>query len=236
MKRTRATLNQPKAVIAYSRVSTEEQAVHGVSLDAQEARLRAYCEAMGLENVEYVVDAGESAKSLRRTGFQAVLHRIRAGEVATLVVLKLDRLTRSVGDLAELMTVFGKTGTALVSVTENLDTGSAAGRMMINMLGVFAQWEREAIAERTSFALAHKRRQGLVYGSVPFGYRREGDRLVEIPEQLAAIETVRRMNDSGTSLRRCGAWLAEQGFTAPRGGAWTAQGVKDMLAAKVRAA
>lgn len=232
MKR-RATI-QNRTIVAYCRVSTEEQVVDGVSLDAQQAKLRAYCAATGRDNIEMIVDSGESAKSLNRPGMNSILARVNAGEISAIVVLKLDRLTRSVGDLSTLVKLFNKTNTALVSATENLDTSTAAGRMMINALGMFAEFERESICERTSFALGYKRVNRKAYCYTPFGYRREGNDLIEIPEQIEAVATVRSMNDSGVSLRKCGAYLESLGFMSPHGKSWSAQGVKDMLDSKIR--
>jgi site-specific DNA recombinase len=149
-----------RRTIAYVRVSTEDQAMTGVSLDAQEARVGAYCTAMGWDLSEVVRDAGESAKSLKRPGIAAIIQQARDGAVERVVVAKLDRLTRSIRDLSDLIDLCAKHDVALVSVGETLDTSSAAGRMVVNMLGVVGQWEREAVAERTSTALTHKRRSG----------------------------------------------------------------------------
>jgi site-specific DNA recombinase len=121
---------------------------------------------------EIVTDAGESAKTLRRPGMAKVLADVRHGVISRVVVFKLDRITRSTRDLADLIELFGDSNTSLVSVSESLDTETASGRLVVNMLGVVAQWEREAIGERTAEALAHKRRNGFVYGRTPFGFRR----------------------------------------------------------------
>ena len=172
-----------RSSVGYCRVSTEEQATSGVSLAAQEARIGAYCAAMGFDAVSIVADRGASAKSLERPVLGTILGRVRAGEIGTVVVLKLDRLTRSVRDLADLLDLFAKHDVALVSVCEHLDTSSAAGRLVLNVMATVGQWEREACAERTATALAHKRRNGVVYGSTPFGYQRRGNALVPDPER-----------------------------------------------------
>src|SRR5579863_6123869 len=99
---------------------------------------------------EVIQDAGESAKSLQRPGIGNLLEQVRADRVERIVVAKLDRLTRNVRDLSDLVELFAKHGVALVSVGETLDTSTSAGRMVVNMLGVVAQWEREAIGERTA--------------------------------------------------------------------------------------
>jgi DNA invertase Pin-like site-specific DNA recombinase len=146
-----------RKTIGYARVSLTEQARDGVSLPAQEERLRAYALATARDLVEIVVDDGQSAKTLCRPGLQRILTAVTNGVISSIVVLKLDRLTRSVRDLSELLDLFARHDTALISVSESLDTASAAGRLMVNVLGSVGQWEREAISERTAFALAHKR-------------------------------------------------------------------------------
>lgn len=205
-------------VAVYARVSTEDQARDGVSLEAQVARLKAYCEAMRSgDEVRVVADEGVSAKSLARPGLNGLLADCKARRVSTVVVLKLDRLTRSVRDLADLLDLFTKYDVALCSLGESLDTSSASGRLMLNLLASVSQWEREAIAERTSFALGHKRRNGQVYGPVPFGYKRNGDTLIRDDEQFAILERIRAMRLEGQSLRRIVAILNEQGVKTPRG-------------------
>ena len=229
-KRVEPSESRPKTVVGYVRVSSEEQAAEGVSLAAQEERLRAYAVATGREIAEIVSDAGVSAKSLHRPGLQRILEGVRQGEIGAVIVLKLDRLTRSVRDLGELLELFAGAQADLVSVSESLDTSSAAGRMVTNMLGVVAQWEREVIAERTSFALAHKRRKREAYGHEPFGYRREGAKLVPVPEHISALSRMKRMHVEGASLREIANWLTAQQIPPRQGGrAWYAASVARVL-------
>ena len=147
-------------VIGYVRVSTEDQAREGVSLAAQEAELRAYCLVKDWTLVEVIRDAGQSAKSLKRTGLERLLTLVRAGEVQAVVVYKLDRLTRSVVDLGQLVTLFAKTGVPLVSLQESLDATTATGELMMNLLVSVSQWERKVIGERTRDAMQHLKAQG----------------------------------------------------------------------------
>ena len=107
--------------------------------------------------------------------------------------------------------LFAKADAALVSVSENLDTASACGRLVLNVMGSVAQWEREAIAERTSTALAHKRQRGQVYGATPFGYSRVGDALVPEPREQVALEEAAQMDRAGASFREIAARLTEIG-------------------------
>jgi DNA invertase Pin-like site-specific DNA recombinase len=222
-----------KAVVGYVRVSTEEQATSGVSLEAQESRIRAYAVAIGREFDEVIVDAGVSAKTLVRPGMSRVLAGVRDGSIGTVIALKLDRLTRSTRDLGDLLEIFKRSGAALVSISESLDTETAAGRMVVNMLGVVAQWEREAIAERTAIALGHKREQRTVYGSTPFGYRREGERLVADDAQHAALRTIREMLAAGASLRQVAARLTDDGVPPPRGRAWYGSSVRAIANSRI---
>jgi DNA invertase Pin-like site-specific DNA recombinase len=197
--------------VSYIRVSTDKQADRGVSLEAQEAKVRAYAELYGLDLVDVIVDAGESAKSLDRPGLQRALGMLRSGQAEALLVVKLDRLTRSVRDLGELVErYFSKA--ALLSVGEQIDTRTAGGRLVLNVLASVSQWEREAIGERTAAAMAHKAERGeYIGGEPPFGYRVEDGRLVEHSEEQAIVREARALRADGLSLRAVAGRLHEMG-------------------------
>ena len=161
--------------IGYVRVSTDKQADRGVSLEAQAEKIRAMAVVHNAELLDIIVDGGESAKSLNRPGMARLLALVDAGEVQTVIIAKLDRLTRSVKDLCTLLERFTRRGVALVSVAESLDTGSAAGRLVLNIMTAVSQWEREAIGERTRDAMSHKRTNGERVGNIQFGYRLGAD-------------------------------------------------------------
>src|SRR3984893_18012476 len=120
---------------------------------------------------------GESAKNLNRPGMLRLLAMADAREIDAVIIAKLDRLTRSVKDLGELLERFERRGVSLISVAESLDTGSAAGRLVINIITAVSQWEREAIGERTRDAMNHKRANGRCVGNLPYGYRLAEDGL-----------------------------------------------------------
>src|SRR5438046_9508274 len=105
---------------------------------------------------------------------ERLLALVDQGKVQTVIIAKLDRLTRSVKDLAELLERFTRRGVSLVSVAESLDTGTAAGRLVLNIMTAVSQWEREAIGERTRDVMRHKRAKGEGVGTRPFGYRPAG--------------------------------------------------------------
>jgi DNA invertase Pin-like site-specific DNA recombinase len=139
---------------------------------------------------------------VNRPGLQRVLELVRRGEVQLVIVSKLDRLTRSVKDLAELLELFQKRNVSLVSVAKSLNTGSAAGRLLMNIMASLSQWERETIAERTATALRHKRARRRVYNHDPFGYIRRGDELAIVPEEQDTIVRMRQWRACGWTLRQ----------------------------------
>src|SRR3984893_5524315 len=155
----------------------------------------------GAELIEVIQDGGESAKSLNRPGIQRVLEMVQRREVHAVIIAKLDRLTRSVKDLCELLELFERGGVALISVAESLDTSSAAGRLVMNIMAAVSQWEREAIGERTRDALQHKRSQSERVGNIAFGYRLapDGKHLEQDPAEQAALAEIRRLRGEGAT-------------------------------------
>lgn len=220
--------------VAYVRVSTEKQADHGVSLAAQTARVEAYATLYDLELVETVVDAGISAKDMRRPGLLRALSALEAGRASALVVVKLDRLTRSVRDLGSLVERYFATGRfSLLSVGEQIDTRSAAGRLVLNVLASVAQWEREATGERTSAAMRHKATRGeFTGGRVPFGFQLAGNgiELVAVAEEQEAIAIAQQLRARGHSLRSIAVHLRERGYRSRSGKAFAAMQISRMLA------
>ncbi len=187
--------------IGYIRVSTDEQAREGFSLPVQESRIRSYCEAKDWDLATIYRDEGVSGKSLDRPGIQALIEDLGSNGVDVVVILKLDRLTRSIRDLGSLIDdLFG--GVALASVAEGFDSSTAAGEMVMNLLGTVAQWERKTIGERTKAALNYKVAQGEHVGRVPYGFRiGEDGKLAEKPEEIENIRRMKRAHQRGRSVR-----------------------------------
>src|SRR6266853_1870156 len=217
--------------VGYVRVSTDKQAERGISLEAQAEKIRAMALVQGAELSEIIVESGESAKSLNRPGMAKLLAMVEAGQVKAVIVAKLDRLTRSVKDLCELLERFERRGVALVSVAESLDTGSAAGRLVLNIMAAVSQWEREAIGERTRDALGHKRSQGERVGNIAFGSRLAGDgqHLEPDPAEQAALAEIRLLRNTGLTLRGIAAALNHREFRTRRGTAWRLESVARIL-------
>jgi DNA invertase Pin-like site-specific DNA recombinase len=162
--KTIKTAKKVAGVVAYLRVSTEEQADSGLGLAAQEAAIRAACLTRGAELLAIHTDAGVSGKSLDRPALKAALADLDAGHGDVLMVSKLDRLSRSVHDATGLMLRAEKAGWGLVALDVAVDTTTPAGAAMKQILSVFAELERRLIGERTKAALAMKKAQGVKLG------------------------------------------------------------------------
>jgi site-specific DNA recombinase len=206
--------------VLYSRVSTADQVESGLGLEVQRKRTRQYAEMHGMAVVAELGDEGISGASLKRPGIQEALRMVREGEADVLVVAKLDRLTRSVGDLADIVEMFAKKDASLASVSESLDTGSAAGRMMVNLLGVFASFERERIAERVAEAMGEMKGRGQkVSRWASLGQKVGDDGLVKEDEtERSLVLRVREMKAvHRMSYRRIAEVLNAEGITTRYG-------------------
>lgn len=184
-----------KTAAGYVRVSSDEQAMHGISVEAQRERINAWAMLEQVPNVRIFEDAGYSGKNTQRPALQQLLAAVRAGEISAVVVWKLDRLSRSLRDtLAIIEDDLRPMGVSLHSLTEKIDTSSTSGRMMLNLLASFAQMEREQDSDRV--VMAHKHlAQDCRYlgGHVALGYRVGEDRRLELDPVTAPI--VRRVFD-----------------------------------------
>ena len=221
--------------VLYIRVSSDEQVKHGVSLDAQEERLRAYCTMRDLPVVAVIRDEGVSAfKPLSgRPGGAELLRLIAAGEARDIVALKLDRVFRNTADALATTARWSKRGVALHLVDMGgaaMDTTSATGRMMLTMLAGFAEFERTLTSERTTAALHYKRDHRQAYGPTPYGFARKGKDLVEIPSELATIASMQVWRAAGLSYREIAARLTAIGAPTKRGGQWHPRTVAILLA------
>ena len=178
-----------KHAAGYVRVSSEEQAAHGISVDAQRAILEGWAAMTQAGPLEIYQDPGFSGKNTARPALQRLLADVRAGAVSVVVVWKLDRLSRSLRDtLAIIEDVLQPHGVALVSTTESIDTATPAGRMMLNMLASFAQLEREQDSDRVLMAHRHLAEDcRYLGGHVPLGYRVDDSRHYQLDPATAPV-------------------------------------------------
>lgn len=221
--------------IGYIRVSTQGQADEGVSLEAQRSKIEAWCNLNDAELVAVCEDAGVSGASMNgRDGLHAALKATSKG--MALVCYSISRIARSTRDMLEIAERLDAKGADLVSVTEKIDTTTAAGRMVFKMLAVLADFERDQIGERTKMALAHKRNMGEVYAATPFGFDAIDGRLVEVKKEAMVIADILRMREAGSSLAEIAESLNARGVEGKRGGRWYASTVRYLINRQARAA
>ena len=223
--------------VGYVRVSTELQVNEGVSLETQRVRIRAHCVAHEIDLIEIISDDGISAKSLDRPGLRRALWMLDAGKADAVVVVKLDRLTRSVKDLGVLCESYFGDGKpwSLLAVSDSIDTRSAAGKLVLNVLMSVAQWEREAICERTREGMQHLKNLGVQFGAPPYGWKyadqvdSHGRRnLVEVEEEQRGIRRIRELYEEDVYVRRICEFLDAEGITC-RGKPWQRRTVARVL-------
>jgi DNA invertase Pin-like site-specific DNA recombinase len=204
-------------VIAYTRVSTEEQAVSGLGLADQRSVIAAEAARRGWEDIDYLSDEGFSAKNLARPAIGTALDQLRRGEASILVVSKLDRLSRSLLDFCTLMESANKQGWQIVVLDLAVDTTTPSGQLMANVMSAFAQYERQLIGARTSAALQQLKAQG----------RRLG-RPVALPPVVR--ERIVSERAGGKTLAAIAEGLEQDSIPTARGGKWHPSTVKAVLA------
>lgn len=231
-----------KAVVGYVRVSSQEQADNGQSLEAQSERIRYYCEMRGLVLGEIVVDAGVSGGTPinSRDGGAKVLEALKSGRASGVVAVKLDRLFRSAADCLATVESWDKSGVALHLVDmggQTVDTSTSSGKLFLTMLSGFAEFERNIGGERTSAVLQAKKARGEFTGgaAAPYGFvQNKAGKLEPIPSEQATIKRTLELDADGLSLRAIAAKLASEGKFSRSGKEFAAQQIKAILLADVR--
>jgi DNA invertase Pin-like site-specific DNA recombinase len=204
MARTRKTPADPNLMVGYIRVSTDEQADSGLGLAAQRAAVVAEAERRGWTLVAIHEDA-LSGRSLDRPGLAAALAGVESGKAAGVVVAKLDRLSRSLKDFADLMARAQAGGWNLVALDLGVDLSTAAGEFMANVMASAAQWERRIIGQRTKDALAIRRSQGVRLGRPSVLPAEVVSRIVAEHEFGAGWSAIARgLNEDGTATAHGG--------------------------------
>jgi len=233
VRRMAKQTNVGKLALCYTRVSTVEQWKFGVSLEAQEERLRAYCRMAGLEVVELIQEEGVSASiPLSKRPAGAKLLQMMSGGISHVVCLKLDRLFRDAEDCLRQTREWDRAGVVLHLVDlggTSLSTGSAIGRMFLTLMAGCAELERNLVSERTVSVLAHKRQQGRVYNHPPYGFRRIGDRLVAVVDEMAIVHLIRERREDGWSLGMIAEALNSDSVPSKNSAKWYARTVKNIL-------
>ena len=225
-------------IIGLVRVSTQRQSSEGLSLPAQIERLKAYAAFKGwpAEDLEIVEERAVSGKAKRRPVIDAIKKRAKAGELSAVVVCRLDRAGRSTLELLDFIRTLKDSKVAFHALDVGISTDTTMGEFLTVILSAVASLESSNIAERTRFALSHARREGKVYGRIPFGYRVEGKdkdrRLVPDARAMKGVTRAQAMRAEGRTLQEIGDWLTSNGYKPPQGGSWAPGSVKAMLESK----
>lgn len=224
-----------KRCAIYTRKSVEDGLdMEFNSLDAQRMACENYISSQAANGwiclQEHYDDGGISGGTLERPALKKLLADAEAGLIDIIVIYKIDRLSRSISDFADLSKKFDEWDVSFCSVTQEINTSTSSGRMMLNILMTFAQYEREIIAERVRDKMAASRKQGKwVGGTIPYGYRSENRHLIPDPEQAAMVPKI------FSYYLRCGSvfqvvdWLNEQGVLTKQGKAFTPAVIYRML-------
>lgn len=215
--------------IGYVRVSTDEQAKEGVSLEAQEAKIRAYASLNDLNLIEVVTDAGKSGTSLQREGLQRLIQVCNEGAAKQIIVYKLDRLSRSTKDLLFLIDDLTKKGIGFHSFSEKIDTETPTGRFFLTLMSALSQLERDNIAQRTKDVLAFKRESGKRLGHPVFGMRVKDGNLVPDESEAEKANYAATLRQQGFTLKQIADKMVEHGYKPKRSKHWSLSSLHDLV-------
>jgi site-specific DNA recombinase len=215
-------MNGPVGKLARCAIYTRKSSEHNLelafsSLDAQREACEAYIKSQAHEGWRLIPgrydDGAFSGASLERPALQQLLADVRACTIDIVLVYKVDRLTRSLADFAKLIELFDAHGVSFVSVTQSFNTSSSMGRLTLNVLLSFAQFERELIGERVREKIAASKRKGIwVGGPVPFGYAAVDKKIFVVPNEAEAVRTIFARYLEFGSVRALGEDLDRQGI------------------------
>ncbi len=222
-------LSSRKRVVGYIRVSTEEQAREGISLDAQKTQIEGYAVAKGFELVSIIREAGKSAKNLNREGFQKIRRMAQAGDIDGVVIVKLDRAFRDAEDALHISKEFDRKGVALHSINESLDTKSPMGKLFFTWIAGIAEMERNVISERTKTALAHKKARGERVGEVPYGYDSQDGKLIPNESEQDTLKVIKALHKKGYSLQAIANTMNAKGYQTKKRKPWAKHSVNHVL-------
>lgn len=217
-------------VALYTRVSTEDQAKEGFSLDAQLERLQFFAKAQGWEIGGTYIDEGHSGRTTKRPKYQQMM--AERANWDTILVLKMDRIHRNSRNFMAMMDDLRREKKEFASVTESLDTSTAMGRFVMDIIQRIAQLESDQIGERTYVGMEQKAksRAGSLGKAAPFGYRYGPDRVLQIvPEERALVAGVFERFAAGSGKQAIADWLNEVGARGRGGAAWTVWSITNLL-------
>ena len=217
------------AVALYTRVSTEDQAKEGFSLDAQEERLLAYCKARGWEVADKYVDDGHSGRSVKRPAYQRMMSEKDRWDA--ILVIKMDRIHRNARNFMEMMDNLQKWKKDFVSATESLDTSTAMGRFVMDIIQRIAQLESEQIGERVYMGMSQKAKngEGILGSPTPYGYRLVDEKFTIIEPEADVVREIFQRYCGGESLEDLRRYLSRRGILTRLGNEWSKMSLAHVL-------
>ena len=222
-----------KRYVIYQRVSTDEQAEQGYSLDAMYERCVFFIKSQDAELIRVFQDNGFSGRLPpgKRPALNELLSCVKdkSNQFDSVLVWRLDRLSRSLRDTVNIEYILRKNNIALESVSEKIDTSTAAGAMFFNTVANFAEFESAQIGERTWNAMSHKVGEVYLGGRPPYGYRRSGNTLEVYPEEAEIVKKVYSYYLRNKTYMGTARYLNQKGIPSPSGGQWSHMQVKFML-------
>jgi len=222
-------MGKMKRVAIYTRVSTEDQAKEGFSLDAQMEKLRSYCSARDWKIVKEYVDNGYSGRDINRPAYKKMMEEIDEWDM--LLVMKMDRIHRNSKNFMMMMENLNEKGKEFVSMTESLDTSTAMGRFVMDIIQRIAQLESEQIGERVYVGMRQKAKdgKGMLGSPAPYGYEYRNGKFVEVKSEAEIVRKIYNMYLGGQSLSDIVKWLENGGIKTKRGGKWDKKTVSRIL-------
>ena len=225
-----------KKMIGYVRVSTGEQAEVGQSLENQERKIKAFCDMWDVDLLEVVVDPGRTGDNLDRAGLQTVLKKLDNKEAEGVIIYALDRISRRSLHIFEIIDKYFQENT-LCSLSENIDTTSAIGQLMIGIFASMAQYERARLIERIKSVLEMKKEKGERLGTTPLGFKtvykdpdnKKGGELVPVMDELLLLKEIVENRANGWSLSKIAENLNNRSIEPKRGKKWWPSSVKHLL-------
>lgn len=213
----------------YTRVSTEEQAMEGFSLDAQMRRLEAYCELEGWQVAGHYREEGQSGRNVNRPEYQRMMSETDKWDVV--IVLKMDRIHRNSVNFAKMMDDFENQGKDFCSVQEQFDTSNAMGRFVRDIMQRIAQLESEQIGERVKFGMEQKARYGMGFlgSGHPYGYTYNHGNLEVVNDEMYIVRAIYKLYCNGKSMDNIAESLNEALIPAKKGGKWNKQSICNIL-------
>lgn len=214
----------------YIRVSTEEQANEGYSISAQRERLKAFCVAQSWQEHKLYVDEGISGRNTNRPQLKKLMKDIEAGHIKVLLVYRLDRLTRSVRDLHNILDFLDKNNCVFRSATEIYDTSTAMGRMFITIVAAIAEWESANLGERVRMGQIEKARQGKWAAQPPYGFYKDKEHQLHIhEEEIKGVKLMIQKVREGMSFRQLAFYMDSTEYKPRRGYKWHIRTLLDLM-------